>query len=35
MKDSGRPLRVGRTAGVKNRFAERPRFVGLRTRDEW
>jgi len=35
MKQSGSPLRVGRTAGVKNRFAERPRFVGLRRRDEW
>jgi cytochrome b involved in lipid metabolism len=35
MKTSGRPLRVGRTEGVKNRFAERPRFVGLRRRDEW
>ena len=35
MRDSGRSLRVGRTAGVKNRFAERPRFVGLRRRDEW
>ena len=35
MRDSGRPLRVGRTAGVKNRFAERPRFVGLRRREDW
>jgi cytochrome b involved in lipid metabolism len=35
METSGRPLRVGRTAGVKNRFVERPRFLGLRRRDEW
>jgi cytochrome b involved in lipid metabolism len=35
VRDSGRPLRVGRTAGVKNRFAERPRFVGLRKKDDW
>lgn len=35
MRDSGRPLRVGRTAGVENRFAERPRFVGLRKREDW
>jgi cytochrome b involved in lipid metabolism len=35
MKTSGRPLRVGRTTGVQNRFAERPRFVGLQRRDEW
>jgi cytochrome b involved in lipid metabolism len=35
MREWGRPLRVGRTVGVKNRFAERPRFVGLRRRDEW
>jgi cytochrome b involved in lipid metabolism len=35
MRQSGRPLRVGWTSGVKNRFAERPRFVGLRRKDEW
>jgi cytochrome b involved in lipid metabolism len=35
MRESGRPSRVGRTSGVKNRFAERPRFVGLRRKDEW
>lgn len=35
MKELGRPLRVGRTAGVKNQFAERPRFVGLRKREDW
>jgi cytochrome b involved in lipid metabolism len=35
MRESGRPLRVGRTSGIKNRFAERPRFVGLRRKDEW
>jgi cytochrome b involved in lipid metabolism len=35
MKESGRPLRVGKTVGVKNRFAERPRFVGLRSREDW
>jgi cytochrome b involved in lipid metabolism len=28
--EQGRELRVGRTSGVKNRFKERPRFVGLR-----
>ncbi|OIW22832.1 cytochrome b5 [Coniochaeta ligniaria NRRL 30616] len=26
----GRALRVGRTSGVKNKFKERPKFVGLR-----
>jgi cytochrome b involved in lipid metabolism len=26
----GRELRVGRTSGVRNKFKERPRFVGLR-----
>jgi cytochrome b involved in lipid metabolism len=35
MRDSGLGLRIGRTAGVGNRFAERPRFVGLRKLDEW
>lgn len=29
MQDA-RELRVGRTAGVRNKFKERPRFVGLR-----
>lgn len=33
----GRSLRVGRTEGVKNRFKERPRFIGLRRlgADNW
>lgn len=36
MRDSGSPLRVGRTKGVENRFVERPRFVGLRRwGEEW
>jgi cytochrome b involved in lipid metabolism len=35
MKEFGRRLRVGRTAGIRNRFAERPRFVGLRKREDW
>ena len=30
MDTDGRPLRIGRTAGVANRFEEKPRFVGLR-----
>lgn len=30
LETDGRPLRIGRTAGVPNRFKERPRFVGLR-----
>ncbi|KAF3036207.1 hypothetical protein E8E12_007061 [Didymella heteroderae] len=30
MKEWGHPLRVARTQGVKNRWKERPRFVGLR-----
>ena len=30
MDEDGRPLRIGRTSGVENRFKERPRFVGLR-----
>jgi cytochrome b involved in lipid metabolism len=29
MQEFGRPLRIGRTAGVPNRFKERPKFVGL------
>ena len=28
--DFGKPLRIGVTKGVKNRFEEQPRFVGLR-----
>jgi cytochrome b involved in lipid metabolism len=35
MRDSGLGLRVGRTEGVKNLFAERARFVGLRKLDVW
>ena len=37
MQEYGVPLRIGRTEGVKNRFAEPKRFVGLRRlgRDEW
>lgn len=31
MDTDGRALRIGRTAGVPNRFRERPRFVGLRS----
>lgn len=30
MEMDGRPLRIGRTAGVANRFKEKPRFLGLR-----
>ena len=30
MRETGRPLRIGRTAGIANRYKERPRFVGLR-----
>lgn len=30
MDVDGRPLRIGRTAGVENRFKEKPRFLGLR-----
>ena len=30
MDTDGRPLRIGRTTGVTNRFKEKPRFVGLR-----
>ena len=29
MGESGLQLRIGRTAGVRNRFPEKPRFVGL------
>jgi hypothetical protein len=38
MEEFGRPLRVGRTAGVVNRFREKPRWVGLTGlggTDEW
>jgi len=36
MRDSGAALRIGRTSGVGNQFAERPRFVGLRgLNDDW
>lgn len=30
METSGRPLRIGRTQGIKNRFPEPPRFNGPR-----
>lgn len=29
MQEYGRPLRIGRTSGITNRFQERPRYVGL------
>lgn len=38
LHEHGKALRVGRTSGVKNKFKERPRFVGLRQlgcRDGW
>jgi cytochrome b involved in lipid metabolism len=38
MEQYGRELRVGRTAGVKNRFKEPPRYVGLSrlgNNDDW
>lgn len=37
MHEFGRPLRIGRTSGVKNRFKERPKFVGLSKigADDW
>jgi cytochrome b involved in lipid metabolism len=38
MQEFGRPLRIGRTEGIVNRFKERPRFVGLRKvgqDDDW
>ena len=38
MQEFGRPLRIGRTEGVLNRFKERTRFVGLRRLggdDDW
>lgn len=31
MQTHGAPLRIGRTEGVKNRFPEKPRYVGLGT----
>ena len=31
LENDGRPLRIGRTAGVENCFKERPRFVGLKS----
>lgn len=30
LAEFGRPLRIGRTKGIRNRFTEPPRFVGLR-----
>lgn len=35
MKRFGRALRIGRTSGVKNRFMETPRYVGLSSLDDW
>lgn len=39
MNDFGRPLRVGRTSGIQNRFKERPRYYGLKklghAGDDW
>jgi len=37
MEEFGRRLRVGKTDGVKNRYAEIPQYVGLRSRgsDDW
>ncbi|KAL4930241.1 cytochrome b5-like heme/steroid binding domain-containing protein [Aspergillus undulatus] len=29
MRDVGRPLRIGRTSGIRNRFKEPPRYVGV------
>jgi cytochrome b involved in lipid metabolism len=32
----GKPLRVGRTKGMENKFKERPKYVGLRRLgDDW
>ena len=31
MREYGRPLRIGRTSGIQNRFKEPPRYVGLST----
>jgi cytochrome b involved in lipid metabolism len=37
MGEFGRPLRVGRTKGLKNKFKEPMRYVGLRRlgHDDW
>lgn len=35
MEEFGRPLRVGRTKGLKNRFEEPKRYVGLRRLGDW
>ncbi|KAB8336738.1 hypothetical protein FH972_021047 [Carpinus fangiana] len=37
MKDEGESLMIGKTRGVENPFAEKPRFVGLRklNHDDW
>lgn len=37
MEELGKPLRVGRTKGLKNRFKEPVRYVGLRRLgdDDW
>lgn len=36
MEEFGRPLRVGRTKGLRNRFEEPKRYVGLRRLgDDW
>lgn len=29
MEQFGRPLRIGRTSGVLNKFKEQPRYVGM------
>ncbi|KAE8164521.1 cytochrome b5-like heme/steroid binding domain-containing protein [Aspergillus tamarii] len=34
MREYGRPLRIGRTSGIQNRFKEPPRYVGLSTLGE-
>ncbi|KAL4922145.1 hypothetical protein BDW62DRAFT_173007 [Aspergillus aurantiobrunneus] len=35
MEEFGTPLRIGRTSGIRNRFEERPRYVGLSGLDDW
>jgi cytochrome b involved in lipid metabolism len=38
LEEHGRPLRIGRTTGIQNPFAEPERWVGLRrlyTQDDW
>ncbi|KAL4987027.1 cytochrome b5-like heme/steroid binding domain-containing protein [Aspergillus falconensis] len=38
MRKSGRPLRIGKTSGIRNRFTEPPRYVGLSSGlgdDDW